>query len=43
MSKKSSTFEKIAIGAVGIIGGLLLGKAIKDNSKSESKVEVSKK
>ena len=33
MSKKSSIWEKLAIGAVGVIGGLMIGKKISDLNK----------
>ena len=37
MSKRTGTLEKIAIGALGVIGGLLIGKALSDNTQ-KSKV-----
>ena len=42
MSKKTSTLEKIAIGALGVIGGLLIGKALSDNKQAD-KVKDEKK
>ena len=44
MSKKTGTIEKVVIGALGVIGGLLIGKAVGELTKEEKqKAKVEEK
>lgn len=40
MSKKGGVWEKVALVGLGIVGGLLIGKAVSEASKEKEKVEV---